>query len=33
MILYHVDRSGHLVTGMKINLVKNFEKLVSEYYF
>lgn len=33
MILYHVDRSGHLVTGMKIDLVKNFEKLVPEYYF
>lgn len=33
MILYHVDRSGHLATGMKIDLVKNFEKLVPEYYF
>lgn len=33
MILYHVDRSGHLVTGMKNDLVKNFEKLVPEYYF
>lgn len=33
MILYLVDRSGHLVTGMKIDLVKNFEKLVPEYYF
>lgn len=33
MILYHVDRSGHLATGMKIDLIKNFEKLVPEYYF
>ena len=33
MILYLVDRSGHLATGMKIDLVKNFEKVVPEYYF
>lgn len=33
MILYLVDRSGHLATEMKIDLVKNFEKLVPEYYF
>lgn len=33
MILYLVDRSGYLATGMKVDLVKNFEKLVPEYYF
>lgn len=33
MILYLVDRSGHLAAGMKNDLVKNFEKLVPEYYF
>ena len=33
MILYLVDKSAHLATGMKFNLVKNFEKLVPEYYF
>ena len=33
MILYLVDRCGHLEIGMKNDLVKNFEKLVSEYYF